>query len=62
MVDSIAINRQEEPENEYLFISEKPAWDALGKWQLIDENFAHYSFRVACGLAAHPQEKAFKVI
>ena len=31
----------------------------LKKWRAVSKEFAHYSFREACGFAAHPQEKAF---
>ena len=55
-----AINKQKEPDNEYLWISEKPAWDVLQKWAETDGNFAHYSFREACGYNAHPNETEFK--
>jgi 4-aminobutyrate aminotransferase-like enzyme/Ser/Thr protein kinase RdoA (MazF antagonist) len=58
-VTKSAINKKKEPENKYLLISEKPAWDALKKWSAVDKDFAHYSFRYACGLNAHPQESAF---
>ena len=55
-----AINKIKEPDNEYLLISEKPAWEALKKWYTISEDFAHYSFREVCGFTAHPTEKKFK--
>ncbi|WP_417866288.1 aminotransferase class III-fold pyridoxal phosphate-dependent enzyme [Xanthomarina gelatinilytica] len=58
-VTKSAINKQKEPNNKYLSISEKPAWDLLEKWRGINENLAHYSFRNACGFAAHPKETAF---
>lgn len=54
-----AINKKREPDNTYLLISEKPAWEVLKKWVLINENFAHFSFRKACGFYAHPNEKKF---
>ena len=54
------INKTKEPDNEYLLISEKPAWELLIKWYLINPEFAHYSFRNACGFSAHPKEAAFK--
>ncbi len=38
------------PENEYLKISEKPAWDALEKLIAVDPSDALASFRDACGL------------
>ena len=55
-----AINKIEEPDNEYLLISEKPAWEVLKKWYNISEDFAHFSFRKACEFTAHPNEKKFK--
>ena len=48
-VTSSTLNRIEEPDNEYLYISEKPAWDLLKKVRKISPNFAHYAFRNACG-------------
>ncbi|MEO5790279.1 aminotransferase class III-fold pyridoxal phosphate-dependent enzyme, partial [Gelidibacter sp.] len=44
----------------YLLISEKPAWEVLRKWRQISSDFAHYSFRNACGFEAHPNQKSFK--
>ncbi|MCA1787918.1 MAG: peptidoglycan DD-metalloendopeptidase family protein, partial [Desulfobacteraceae bacterium] len=58
-VTQSAINRKKEPDNPYLLVSEKPAWDVLEKWQAVDENFAHYSFRQACGFVPHSLEHAF---
>ena len=55
-----AINKDKEPENTYLLISEKPAWSLLKKWVDISQNFAHYAFRFACGYTAHPDETSFK--
>ncbi len=49
-VTKSAINKEKEPENTYLFISEKPAWDLLTKWKNIPEKLATYAFRNACGL------------
>jgi 4-aminobutyrate aminotransferase-like enzyme len=45
-----AINKKENPDNEYLLISERPAWDLLEKLRAIPPAFAHYTFRYACGL------------
>ncbi|MFD1314676.1 aminotransferase class III-fold pyridoxal phosphate-dependent enzyme [Namhaeicola litoreus] len=59
-VTKSGINRKEYPENTYLQISEKQAWDLLKKWRNIDPDFAHYSFRQACGFEAHPNENLFK--
>ncbi|RTE55421.1 aminotransferase class III-fold pyridoxal phosphate-dependent enzyme [Arenibacter aquaticus] len=60
-VTKSAINKKEEPDNSYLLISEKPAWELLRKWKDINADFAHYSFRAACGFTAHPAEKKFKL-
>lgn len=54
-----ALNKIEEPDNVYLLISEKPAWEVLGKWRHINADFAHFSFREACGYSAHPNESLF---
>jgi 4-aminobutyrate aminotransferase-like enzyme/Ser/Thr protein kinase RdoA (MazF antagonist) len=59
-VSKSAINRQKEPDNAYLLVSEAPAWELLLKWRKLSRDFAHYSFRHACGFSAHPQEKAFR--
>jgi 4-aminobutyrate aminotransferase-like enzyme/Ser/Thr protein kinase RdoA (MazF antagonist) len=59
-VTQSAINKQREPDNTYLLISETPAWDALRRWRNTDRHFAHYSFREACGFSAHPDEEQFK--
>jgi 4-aminobutyrate aminotransferase-like enzyme/Ser/Thr protein kinase RdoA (MazF antagonist)/murein DD-endopeptidase MepM/ murein hydrolase activator NlpD len=58
-VTKSAINKIKEPDNFYLLISEKPAWELLKKWYAIDGNFATYSFREACGFTAHPKENQF---
>ena len=58
-VTKSAINKIEEPDNEYLLISEKPAWEVLRKWQEISPDFAEYSFRQACGFTPHPNEEKF---
>ena len=58
-VTKSAINKIEEPDNEYLLISEKPAWDVLKKWFLLSSDFANYAFRNACEFTVHPNEKKF---
>jgi len=58
-VTKSAMNKLDEPDNEYLLISEKPAWEVLRKWYVINDDFAHYSFRDACGFTAHPNQKNF---
>lgn len=55
-----AINKRAEPDNEYLLISEQAAWELLKKWSAIQPDFAYYSFRSACGMCAHPQQRAFE--
>jgi len=59
-VTKSAINKIENPENEYLVISEKPAWNLLKKWQKVSPDFAHFSFRNACGFCAHPNQQKFE--
>lgn len=59
-VTKSAINKIENPENEYLLISEKPAWNLLKKWRNISEDLAHFSFRNTCGFLAHPNQQKFK--
>ena len=58
-VTKSAINKQNEPDNEYLLISEKPAWKILEKWKQLNANYVYYSFRSACGYTAHPNETEF---
>ncbi len=60
IVTRAAMSKIEEPDNEYLWISEKPAWEVLNKWFEISPEFAHYSFREACGYISHPKEQEFK--
>jgi len=59
-VTKSAINKIEEPDNTYLLISEKPAWELLKKWKDVSADFAYFSFRNACGFEAHPNLKQFK--
>lgn len=59
-VTKSAINKLKEPNNEYLLISEKPAWQVLKKWQNISADFAYFSFRNACGFEAHPDKDSFE--
>ena len=58
-VSSSAYNKHHEPENEYLIISEKPAWELLIKLRLIDNNFIHFSFRKSCGFVPNPKRILF---
>ncbi len=50
-----AEQKSQEPDNAYLIISEKPAWELLRKWKDVHPRFAHYSFREACALSPCPQ-------
>ncbi len=59
-VTKSAIGKREEPDNPYLLVSEKPAWELLEKWYFVDADFAYYSFRQVCGLVTHPHETEFK--
>lgn len=58
-VTKSAMNKIAEPDNSYLLISEKPAWEVLKKWRKLNADFAHFSFRNACGYEAHPNTKLF---
>lgn len=51
-VTKSAINKKKEPENKYLLVSEKSAWQLLEQWINISEDFAYYTFRNACGMKA----------
>jgi 4-aminobutyrate aminotransferase-like enzyme/Ser/Thr protein kinase RdoA (MazF antagonist) len=59
-VTKSAINKIQEPDNTYLLISEKPAWDLLYRWKKILPQLAHFSFREACGYTPVPHQKAFE--
>jgi len=59
-VTKSAINKIKEPNNDYLLISEKPAWEVLKKWRAIGAEFAHFSFREACGFYPHPNQLKFE--
>ena len=49
-----AINKSENPENAYLQISVKAAWELLNKWKDIPEAFVTYSLKAACGFEILP--------
>ena len=56
---TIAAHQKElEPDNAYLLISEKPAWALLEKLAAVHPRLVHYIFREACGLSACPQSGA----
>ncbi len=55
---SVAISAHQqvaEPDNTYLSVSEKNAWDLLEKLEGVSPSFAEYVFRDACGLPPCPQ-------
>ena len=49
-----AYQRHADPENEYLTVSERPAWELLDRLGAVHPSFAHYSLRGACGLEPCP--------
>ena len=55
-----AFQQQEEPANEYLKISEAPAWQWLERLEKIHPRLAMYRFREVCGLEPHPKSKAIQ--
>ena len=59
-VATAAANLQAEPDNPYLQVSAKPAWQLLEKWRSIPPQLAHYRFRSACALEAVPKRLAFR--
>ncbi len=59
-VTKSALNKIREPNNTYLQVSEKSAWNLLQKWKDLSADFAHYGFRDACGYTAHPKEELFR--
>ena len=50
------------PENEYLTVSERPAWELLDRLGAVHPRFAHYSFRGACGLEPCPATPTVVVV
>jgi 4-aminobutyrate aminotransferase-like enzyme/Ser/Thr protein kinase RdoA (MazF antagonist) len=53
-----AYQRQHVPENQYLTVSEEPAWELLERLGDVHPRFAHYAFRAACGLEPCPAAPA----
>jgi 4-aminobutyrate aminotransferase-like enzyme/Ser/Thr protein kinase RdoA (MazF antagonist) len=45
-----------QPDDAYVTVTEAPAWEALKRLTKIHPRFAEYTFRIACGLRAAPQE------
>jgi 4-aminobutyrate aminotransferase-like enzyme/Ser/Thr protein kinase RdoA (MazF antagonist) len=54
-VTNSALQQKLHPENKYLLVSERPAWELLGKLYGVDPALPHYLFRHACELAPCPQ-------
>jgi 4-aminobutyrate aminotransferase-like enzyme/Ser/Thr protein kinase RdoA (MazF antagonist) len=58
---SVAISARQfpdEPEKEYLRVSEAPAWKLLARLRSESKSLAHYGFRSVCGLPPHPRAPA----
>src|SRR5437667_217838 len=49
-----AIRKAQKPDDHYVVVSEKDAWDALERLAKIHPRFQHYSLRDACNLPAFP--------
>lgn len=54
-----SVNAQLEPENEYLQVSSKPAWNLLRKWKKISPRFAYISFCESCHADPFPTRKIY---
>jgi len=54
-----AMGKIVDADNEYRQISERPAWDLLRKMYDIHPDFAHYTFRHACGFEPYPKKQIF---
>ncbi|HKT37762.1 MAG TPA: phosphotransferase, partial [Ktedonobacterales bacterium] len=57
-VTNSAYQQSIDPANEYLQISDRPAWELLERLAEIPASLAHYTFRHACGLPAVPTAPA----
>lgn len=55
-----ALRATVKPDDHYVRVSERPAWEALERLATIHPRFAHYTFREACGLDAVPQSEALR--
>ena len=53
-----AYQKRTEPENDYLRISEKPAWKLLEQLADVHPRLVHYTFRDACQLSPCPESNA----
>jgi 4-aminobutyrate aminotransferase-like enzyme/Ser/Thr protein kinase RdoA (MazF antagonist) len=52
-----AYQQKLEPDNEYLVISEKDAWETLYRLRALHPRFVTYAFRQACNLSSCPQSE-----
>jgi 4-aminobutyrate aminotransferase-like enzyme/Ser/Thr protein kinase RdoA (MazF antagonist) len=52
-----AYQKSLEPDNDYLSISERSAWELLEDLRKVPENYAHYVFRDACDMEPAPTNK-----
>ena len=52
--------QKNDPENEYLGISQMPALELLERLQEVNPRFAHYLFRDACNMEAFPSSNKFQ--
>ncbi len=59
-VASAAYNKHQEPDNKYLLVSEKPAWDLLTRLRNVSPDFAHFAFRRACDMIPCPEQRIFE--
>ncbi len=57
-VSICALQSRDEPEKEYLRVSEASAWKLLSRLRAQSPRLAHYGFRAACGLPPHPRAAA----
>jgi len=55
-----AFQQQNDPENEYLGVSQKPACELLERLQDVNPRYAHYLFRDACNMEACPWASKFR--
>ncbi len=53
-----AQRKRQHPDDPYITISERPAWDALAKLTSVSPRLAHYTFRQACGLPPVPHSES----
>ena len=58
-VTASALNKEAHPENEYLQISEKPAWILLQQLYGLSPNWIHYTLRKVCGFHPIPEMDAY---